>query len=89
MTGSQKAMYYYLANQDTINEGHLGEYVAIYDNKVEGYFKDFWDAFRAMARKKYPLGSYGLEKCVPEGQPMADVGGLMIETGGNFWQHSR
>jgi hypothetical protein len=84
MTGSQKALYYYLANQDTINEGHIGQYVAIYNNKVEGYYSGFWEAFRAMARKKYPLGSYGLLNCVPEGRPMVDVGGAMVEHGDMF-----
>jgi hypothetical protein len=42
---TSKALHYYYANQDTINAGHLGDYVAIANNKVQGYYKDFGLAF--------------------------------------------
>jgi hypothetical protein len=84
MTGSQKALYYYLANQDTINDGHIGQYVAIYDNKVEGYYAGFWEAFRAMAGKEYPLGSFNINQCLPGDEWMVHTGYIQIGGGGSY-----
>jgi hypothetical protein len=58
MKETSKALHYYYANQDTINAGHLGDYVAIANNKVQGYYKDFWSGFRDMAAKKFAPGTY-------------------------------
>jgi hypothetical protein len=66
MTGSAKALDYYYTHQEQINAGHLGKYVAIYDDKVEGYYDDFTDAAMAMIRDKgYPVGSYNVVQCLP------------------------
>jgi hypothetical protein len=84
MNGSKKALYYYLANQETINEGHIGEFVAIYNNQIEGYYPDFWDGVSAMADKKYPPGSFNVTKCLPGDEWAVHTGSLDLE-GGLAW----
>jgi hypothetical protein len=84
MNGAAKAQYYYLANQDEINSGHIGEYVAIHNNKVEGYYSDFWDGVSAMAEKKYAPGSFNVTRCLP-GDEWAVKTGLIASEGSLAW----
>jgi hypothetical protein len=84
--GTSQALRYYYANQGAINAGHLGEYVAIANNQVQGYYNDFWSAFRDMASRKYALGTFNINPCVPEGQPMVDLGCVEVRVGDAPWR---
>jgi hypothetical protein len=72
----ERACHYYLAYQDEINRGHMGEAAAIADNHVVGYYKTELDAVRAMLDKGYKLGSFNISKCRPVGEPAHYIGGF-------------
>jgi hypothetical protein len=74
MDGAKRAFYYYLANQEAINEGHMGEYVAICDNRVIGYYQDRLDGFDDMIAKGHEQGTFNVTLCHPVGEPEAMMG---------------
>jgi hypothetical protein len=71
-------MYYYLANQEEINEGHMGEYVGIYTNKVVAYYKDRLEGAIDMQKRGYKPGTYNVTKCHPVGEPEIYMGTVPI-----------
>jgi hypothetical protein len=69
-----KAFHYYLAFQEEINAGHMGEFVGIAQNKVQGYWKDFESAFNAMQKKGFKQGAFNVTRCHPVGEPEVFMG---------------
>jgi hypothetical protein len=67
MNEKSRALYYYLANQEAINKGHLGEFVAIANNQVLGYYKDEMDGWRDMWRRGIDDKAANVSKCFPVG----------------------
>ncbi|MDR0909173.1 MAG: hypothetical protein LBM77_05345 [Spirochaetaceae bacterium] len=86
MTGSTQALDYYYAHQKEINAGHLGKYVAIKDDKVEGYYDDFMEAFWAMVKGKgYERLTFNVVHCMPDDEWMGHLGFLELK-GDTEWQ---
>jgi hypothetical protein len=67
MDERSRALHYYLANQNEINRDHLGDFVAISNNKVLGYYKTDWDGIQDMVKRGVDLKSVNVSKCFPEG----------------------
>jgi hypothetical protein len=78
MNEQKKALYYYLANQDKINEGHLGEFVAIYDGQVIEYYKDHLQGLKDMVSKGYKMGTFNINECHPAGVAAIDMGFISV-----------
>jgi hypothetical protein len=78
MNETKRALYYYLANQEVINKGHMGEYVAIYNNQVMGYYPEREDGFKYMLTHGYKLGTFNITQCHPEGEPEVYMGFVPI-----------
>jgi hypothetical protein len=78
MDKQKRALYYYLAFQEEINEGHMGEYVAICDNKVIAYYKDRFEGIMDMLKKGYERGTYNVTQCHPVGEPEIYMGTVPI-----------
>jgi hypothetical protein len=74
MNEIQKAFHYYLAFQDEINEGHMGEYAAIAKNHVQGYYKDRLEAEIDMVNQGFPVGTFNVSLCRPAGEPEVWMG---------------
>ncbi|MDR1722693.1 MAG: DUF5678 domain-containing protein [Tannerella sp.] len=55
---------WYLANQDRLVKRYNGKYVAISGNKVVGSYDSDCKAV-AETEKKYPLGTFIVQKCTP------------------------
>jgi hypothetical protein len=66
---NSKAFFYYTAHQESIAEGHLGEFVAIKDNIILGYYRTRMEGLFAMAQQKLEPGTYIVHKCRPVGEP--------------------
>jgi hypothetical protein len=73
-TAMKKAFHYYLAFQDEINKGHLGEYAAIANNKVLGYYTDRLEAELGAIKQGYKPGDFNVSLCRPIGQPEVWMG---------------
>ena len=56
---------YYIANQEEIVNGHLGEFVIIRNQAVVGYFNEEAKAFESM--KDSELGTFIIKKCQEPG----------------------
>ncbi|MDR0908514.1 MAG: hypothetical protein LBM77_01995 [Spirochaetaceae bacterium] len=84
MDKQKRALYYYLANQEEINEGHLGEYVGIYDNHIIGYYKDRFQGVMDMVHKGYERGTFNVSLCRPSGEPEVFMGFIPV-TGEDVW----
>jgi hypothetical protein len=82
MNESVRALHYYYANQEAINNGHVGEFVAIHDNQVVGYYKNYMAGCLDML-KRFPVMTFNVCRCVKSGEPMWDLGG--IEVSGETW----
>jgi hypothetical protein len=78
MDETKRALYFYLANQESINEGHLGEYVAISNNKIIGYYKDRFEGIKDMMARNYKIGSFNVTKCHPVGEPEVWMGFIPV-----------
>jgi hypothetical protein len=62
-------LYYYTAHQEEIVEGHIGEFVAIHDRKVLGYYKSRIEGIVATMDKNIAAGSFIVHKCEPVDAP--------------------
>lgn len=60
----EKEFKYYLQNQDSFVEKHLGKYIVIKDNDVIGVFETEIEAIEETS-KKYQLGTFLVQKCEP------------------------
>jgi hypothetical protein len=78
MNGAKQAFHYYLAFQDQINKDHMGEYVAIYDNQVQGYYKDRIEGYDDMLTKGHKLGTFNITLCHPVGEPEVYMGFIPV-----------
>ncbi|MDR0908768.1 MAG: hypothetical protein LBM77_03280 [Spirochaetaceae bacterium] len=78
MNETKRALFYYLANQETINAGHMGDYVAIADNKVLGYYKEREDGFKDLLTHGHKLGTFNITKCHPVGEAEVYMGFVPI-----------
>jgi hypothetical protein len=78
MDEQKRALYYYLANQSQINDGHMGDFVAIFDNQVAGYYKDRFDGLMDMLKKGHKIGSFNVTQCHPVGEPEVVMGFVPI-----------
>jgi hypothetical protein len=78
MDEQKQALYYYLANQEEINKGHMGEYVGIYRTKVVSYYKDWLEGGLDMFKRGYKAGTFNVIPCHPVGEPSFSVGGFEL-----------
>jgi hypothetical protein len=62
---------YYMAEQDAIVAGHIGEFVLIENRKVLGYYKDIEAVFEASVG--HELGMFMIKECKPKGEDMVYV----------------
>jgi hypothetical protein len=62
---------YYLAEQDAIVAGHIGEWTLIEDRKVHGYYKNIEAVIEASAGHR--LGEFMIKQCKPKGEDMVYV----------------
>jgi hypothetical protein len=74
MNEQKQALYYYLANQEEINSGHMGDFVDIYRNKVIAYYKDWLEAGLDMCKRGYKPGTFNITHCHPVGEPEVRMG---------------
>jgi hypothetical protein len=74
----KRALYYYLANQEAINQGHLGEYVAISNNKVVAYYRDVITGTFDMVDRGYKIGSFNVNECTKPGEAAVQMGFIPI-----------
>jgi hypothetical protein len=81
------ASYYYKAHQEEITSGHLGEYVVIQGKTVLGYFENYMDGFKAMAKKNVEPGTYIVHKCEAPDAPKLSAADLGF-VGTFSWAHS-
>jgi hypothetical protein len=73
-----RALHYYLANQEAINEGHLGDYVAISNNQVLGYYKSGVEGIVDLIKKGYDAEKFNVSKCFPVGGAACDMGFIPV-----------
>jgi len=59
----EQAFYYFKAHHNEIVQNHYGEFVVIKGNEVLGYYPEIFKAFKDMADRKQPAGSYDVYKC--------------------------
>jgi hypothetical protein len=73
-----RALYYYLANQEAINEGHLGDYVAISNNQVLGYYKNDLEGLKDAKKRGFDIDKVNVSKCFPVGDAEFHMGLIPI-----------
>jgi hypothetical protein len=60
----EKEFKYYLANQDELVKQYNGKFIVIVDEQVTGAYDSNVQAYTE-ASKKYPAGSFLIQKCSP------------------------
>ena len=59
----QRAISHFRQHQEEFAAEHHGEFVVIYENKVEGFFGDAVEAY-TKAKERYPSGGFLLRECL-------------------------
>lgn len=59
----QRAILHFKQHQDEFATKHHGEFVVIYEDKVEGFFDNSIDAYTA-AKMRHPSGGFLLRECL-------------------------
>jgi hypothetical protein len=67
MNEKSRALHYYLANQEAINQGHLGDFVAIANNQVLGYYKKPMEGMKDVVQRGFDFNTVNISKCFPVG----------------------
>jgi hypothetical protein len=78
MNKQRRAMYYFNAHQNDIVQGHLGEWVAIYDNQILGYYQSCIDGILDETARGFNPQECNITQCIPTGQAMFDVGDIVL-----------
>jgi len=63
MEPTRKDYEFFKSHLQEICEGHIGEYVAIKDESVIGYYKSFDEAMDTAA-KQFEMGTFIVQQCV-------------------------
>jgi hypothetical protein len=80
------SFYYYRAHQEEIVKGHIGEFVAIHDRKVLGYYKNRMAGIEDMADKHITVGTFIVHKCEAVDTPdlcVTDIDYRIVQP----WEH--